>query len=268
MRALAGMALAVLLTAAVPAAAEPWALERSQVERVASSNGATYRLLIAWPEGDPPANGWPVLWLLDGEQHFATAALTARRLAEAGTRTGIEPGLIVGVDSGALAPRVHDYTPATPGYAIPPGMPAHGLRTGGAEAFLDVVEQELQPLVAGRWAIDPARQTLAGHSLGGLLVLHALETERAFSAFAAISPSLWFGGRDWSARAAIGKPLLLAHGSEERTFETGGTAEALAVGRRAASGAVGYLPLEGHDHGTTMLGAMAAIIQTAFGRKM
>src|SRR5690606_40210744 len=98
-RTLAGMALAVLLTAAVPAAAEPWVLERSQVERVAASNGATYRLLVAWPEGDPPANGWPVLWLPDGAQHFATAALTARRLAEAVATTGIEPGPLVRADS-------------------------------------------------------------------------------------------------------------------------------------------------------------------------
>ena len=264
MRPLVGLALAV----AAPAAAEPWTLGNSHAETVEASNSKPYRLLVAWPEGEPPASGWPVLWLLDGEDNFAIAAVTARRLAGAGARTGIEPGLIVGVESKTLAQRVYDYTPQVPGYAIPEGLPAHGLRTGGGDAFLDALENELRPLIASRWSIDPERQTLAGHSFGGLLAIHALGTHRSFSAYAAISPSLWFGVGEWTAEGDPDAPLLLARGTEERAFAPADAVQSLAERRRAAKWPVEYAALDGHDHGTTMLAAMAAVIKAAFGRTM
>jgi len=267
-RSLVGLALAATLAAAAPVAAEPWTLENSHAETIEASNGRPYRVLVAWPEGEPPASGWPVLWLLDGEDNFAPAALTARRLAGAGARTGIEPGLVVGIESEALAQRVYDYTPETPGYAIPEGLPAHGLQTGGGDTFLDALENELRPLVASRWSIDPERQTLAGHSFGGLLAIHALDTRRSFSAYAAISPSLWFGDGEWTAGGDPDARLFLARGTEERAFAPADAVQSLAERRHAARLPVEYSALEGHGHGTTMLAAMAAVIKTAFGRTM
>lgn len=271
-RRLLGLALLLSPLAAMPAVAEPWQLARSDVQEVAAPDGHRYRLLVAWPEGEPPPQGWPVLWLLDGEDNFAVATMTARRLARAGPRGGVTQGLIVAIESGPLARRVLDYTPAAPGYAIPAGAPASGLATGGADAFLDFVNGKLRPMVAARWRIDPARQTLAGHSFGGLLALHALFVRpQTATRYAAVSPSLWYGN-DLLAREERQMPagtarVLIASGSDERGPDGSGgaAAEALATRLNARTGGARYRELAGQDHGTTMLAAMGEIIRLAFG---
>jgi len=267
-RALLGLAVAASLAGA-PASAEPWQLERSDVQTVQVDHGAAYRLLVAWPEGEPPAKGWPVLWVLDGEDNFAIAAMTARRLAAAGARSGIEPGLVVGVDSGSLVQRVLDYTPAVEGYSIPQGMPAHGLALGGADAFLDLLEGPLRSRVTDRWPVDPQRQTLLGHSFGGLLSLHALNSGRSFSGYVAASPSLWYGdgkAAEWFTSARPGAHLLLVAGTAERNLGASVKTQALAERLQALGGAVHHLTLEGLGHGSTMLAAIGPAIEAAFGR--
>ena len=240
--------------------AAPYTLPNSAVLDVRSAAGEPYRVTVAWPEGAPPAAGWPVLYVLDGEDNFAIAAVTARRLARAGARSGVEAGLVVGIEAGPLPRRVRDYTPATPGWTIPQGHPAAGLATGGGEAFLDLVAQRIQPLVAARWRVDPARQTMMGHSFGGLLALHAALTRPAmFGAVVAVSPSTWFGDgllqREAEA-APQGVRALIAEG------ERGEQAAALAARMAQAR----FLPLPGQTHGGTMLAAMAPAVSFAFGR--
>jgi predicted alpha/beta superfamily hydrolase len=264
---------AFVLMGAGPLSADPWQLERSDVETVAAPDGHVYRVMIAWPQGEPPAKGWPVLWLLDGEDNFAIAAMTARRLERSGARSGIEPGVIVAIESGGLARRVLDYTPRVPGYAIPEGMPAHGLAVGGGDAFLDFIDQHLRPQMAERFRTDPRRQTLMGHSFGGLLALDAMYEGRAYSRIVAVSPSLWYGDgvlakAEAKAATDTGAALLLASASNERTAAglSGADGEAL-VGRWSARGlAARYLPLPGQNHGSTMMAAMAAGITAAFGK--
>lgn len=270
----AALALSPFAAGAQPASGDrAYVIERSLVTTIESADGHAYRLLLAWPEGEPPAAGWPVLYVLDGDDNFAVAAETARRLARAGGRSGVDAGVIVGIQSRGLPRRVLDYTPRVEGYAISQGLPAHGLATGGADAFLDFFIQRVQPFVAGRVRIDPARSTLAGHSFGGLLALHAMFTRPASATrFAAISPSLWFGGGDLmdrEERGATASPAgLIAVGSDERSADgsAGSAAEALAVRLSARGGAVRYLGLIGQGHGTTMLAAMGPIVTLAFGR--
>lgn len=266
--------LAVLaLTGAGPLAAEPWQLERSDVESVTAPDGHSYRMMVAWPQGEPPAQGWPVLWLLDGEDNFAIAATTARRLERAGARSGIEPGVIVAIESGGLPRRVLDYTPPAPGYTIPQGMPAHGLAVGGGSAFLDFIDRRLRPHIAARFRLDPRRQTLMGHSFGGLLALEAMYEGRPYSGIVAVSPSLWYGDgvlarAEAKAARDARASLLLAAAPGERTVAglSGSDGEAL-VGRWRAQGhAARYLPLPGQNHGSTMMAAMTAGIAAAFGK--
>ncbi|WP_129791158.1 alpha/beta hydrolase [Sphingosinicella sp. CPCC 101087] len=266
------LALALLALPLTPAAmAEPWQIERSAVETIEAPDGHAYRILVAWPEGEPPAQGWPVLWVLDGEDNFAIAAVTARRLARAGVRSGVGPGLVVAIDSGPLARRVLDYTPPLPGYAIPAGAPAHGLATGGGDAFLGFLETRVRPEIERRWRVDPGRHTLIGHSFGALLALQALAQGRSWTGIVAVSPSLWFGDGRFAAvppseAARPVRGVLIASGDAEQgpAGPAAPLAEALAARLRARGLPARHLALSGQTHGTTLLAALGQAVALAF----
>lgn len=269
MRAAAFPALVAAMVA--PAAiAAPWQLDRSDVFTVRSNAGEDYRIMVAWPEGSPPDSGWPVLWLLDGEDNFALAATTARRLERARARSGVEPGMIVAIDSGPLGRRSRDFTPTILGYSIPPGTPGHGLPTGGAQAYAEFLYSKVGPAVAARWRIDAQRQTLAGHSFGGLFAEYEIAASGRYQRYALISPSLWFGEgvavpRFRSPLGIAGKKILIAESDvDDRTWK-----RIVALGGRlTANGAqVRTLRMTGQNHGSTMAASIAQTISLAFARE-
>lgn len=260
-------ALAAACTS-VAAAAPAYTLADSAVLTVRSDAGEDYRVFVAWPADPRPEQGWPVLYLLDGDDHFAMAVITARRMARARATV---PGVIVGIDAGSLARRVRDYTPdAGPG-AIPKGAPARGHATGGADSFLKFVGSRIKPLVNSRWRIDTRAETLAGHSFGGLAALYELYRFGHFDAYAAVSPSLWYGGG--TTFAAPSGParrarVLIQSGSRETAPVTAGpTGDALAASLREHGIDVSFSVLSGQSHGTTMPASIGAIVRFAFGEE-
>jgi len=188
-----GLALGSLALAPARAASEwqgatlPQARQR---EIVSAITGGRYRILVSVPDGPAPAAGHPVLYALDGNATFPSLALMARMAGWRAKATGQAPPVVVGI--GYASER--DYDPARGRDYTPPGGAAPN--EGGADRFLDFIEQELKPLVRGLAPIDPARQALFGHSYGGLCVLHALFTRPAsFQTYLAASPSIWYGER-------------------------------------------------------------------------
>ena len=195
----------------------------SQVDLDSADGRRHYRLWIGKPNRPAPVSGYPVLWMLDG--NAALGALDSQQLAT--LAAGQAPLLVaVGYQTEQRierAGRTYDYTPALPGQAEQLD-PLTGQPSGGVDAFLDLLTGRMRTLVAGVAPIDLQRQTLWGHSYGGLAVLHALFTRPgAFSDYAAASPSLW-----WHDGAIVGEAqrleqrlgssrprLLLMRGSEE-----------------------------------------------------
>ncbi len=169
-------------------------------ELQARHSGHRYRLFVSVPGTPPPAQGYPVLYVLDGNASFPVAAWVARTLERRRLVTGQTPPLVVGVGYPGsadfdFAARRRDYTIAAPGLSGDGVTNSEG-EQGGADAFLDFLEQEVKPLVAQRHPVDAESQALFGHSFGGLLVLHALFTRpSSFSTFVASSPSIWWQGR-------------------------------------------------------------------------
>lgn len=164
------------------------------------ANGRQYRVFVAAPRGDAPAGGFPVLYLLDGNAVFGTAVETARL-----QQGRLGPVVIVAIGYPVDTPfdgrgRMLDYTPPTD----PEHMPSHfdaATATGGHEAFLDVIVSDVRPLIESLYPVDPQRQALFGHSLGGLFVLHTLFTRPGlFQKYIAGSPSIW-----WNARSILGE---------------------------------------------------------------
>jgi predicted alpha/beta superfamily hydrolase len=83
-----------------------------------------------------------------------------------------------------------DLTPTRADLKNPDGTVDTFPTSGGADRFLDFIQTELIPEIEKRYRTAPYR-IFAGHSLGGLLAIHALITRpNLFNAFIAVSPSL------------------------------------------------------------------------------
>ncbi|MCS0503701.1 alpha/beta hydrolase [Ancylobacter mangrovi] len=161
---------------------------------------ATWRIFLYQPPGEPPAQGWPVLYYTDANAVAGTAADTMRVQAAWPLGTGIEWGVMVGIgypvdDAYDGVRRSWDLGPP-PGKTYPPfTTDGPDVRTGGADAFLAFIEDELKPEIARRVPIDTSRQSILGHSFGGLFVLHALfRRPTTFSRWISSSPAIWWEG--------------------------------------------------------------------------
>lgn len=248
----AGVFAALLLGVPMLAAAEQtpatppvagYVMPGTEAWEFSSDGGEVYRIFVSLPEGAPPAEGFPVLYVLDGNAMFAGFA-EARRIQE-GAAPEIGKTIVVGVGYPTEqlydSRRLYDFTPKIL-HPPPPGQRAlAGLRSGGRDQFLSFLVDKLRPEMARRYKINLERQALFGHSLGGLFALHALYTRPgAFHAIVAASPSLWWNDqamleqeRDFAARLAQGKVprvsrLMMVAGEREEVILNTWDTEALA----------------------------------------
>ncbi len=258
--------------------------------------GRTYRVFVSAPSAPPPAEGYPVIYVLDGNAQFPLLALQARAQEKRAAATGLTPSLVVGIgypvdglyDEQA---RAEDYTP--PADDLSDTGDERARRQGGADRFLAFVEEELKPAIERRYRVDRRRQTLFGHSYGGLLTLHALFTRpEAFQSYIAVSPSIWWNHRqildeqrDFARRlAAHPRPLrlLLGVGALEQPSPLAGDARqrlkqdrrmvdnarelAAALASLEASGLHSQLRIfPDENHGTTALVASGRALGFASG---
>jgi len=131
---------------------------------------------------------YPVLYLLDGDALFHTAT----GLVEFMSRNGndqIPELIVVAIPS---TNRNRDFTP-THSLINQLGKESTSLASsGGGDAFLRFLQEELVPLIDASYRTLPYR-ILAGHSLGGLFAIHAfLSAPATFQGILAIDPSLWW----------------------------------------------------------------------------
>ncbi len=168
----------------------------------AAGSGKTFRLMIWEPRTPAPPEGYPVIYLLDGNAVFGTAVNIVDFRSRAPRTTGIEPAVIVGIgyptdEPYDLVRRSYDLTPSAETYNLPerPNKTAWP-PVGGADEFLAVIENDVKPLVGDLFPVDRACEILIGHSFGGLFALHTLFTQPdAFDVYIAGSPSIWFNDR-------------------------------------------------------------------------
>jgi predicted alpha/beta superfamily hydrolase len=146
----------------------------------------------------------PAVLLMDGDYFFDPAVAAARALRKAGR---IPPTVVVGVGYGAAFGqpgnfRGRDYTPTAS---------TDEPQSGGADLFLRYLAGTLWPELSRRHPLSEATRAIAGHSLGSLLVLHALFQPRPFFNLAlASAPSIW-----WDNRSLLGLVSRLRDRQEE-----------------------------------------------------
>jgi predicted alpha/beta superfamily hydrolase len=131
---------------------------------------------------------YPILFLLDAEFFFQQAIAAVEFLSECGylSTKPIPEMIIVGIVN---VDRNRDYTPT---FAPKQREVLEFPTSGHADKFLEFLRKELIPLLDEKYRTHPYR-ILAGWSLGGLLTIHSfLYHPDLFSAYLAISPSLWW----------------------------------------------------------------------------
>ena len=156
-----------------------------QYDLTSKVNGQAYRLFVYAPPKLDQAKPQPVVYVLDGSYYFPTAtdAMAMNQL------NGILVGVGYPTDDRDEVNRRRTFDLSLP-------TASGNQQYGGGDAFLRVLEEEVKPFVTARYRIDPARQALFGHSLGGLMVLRQLfRNPQAYSTFISASPSIWWDGR-------------------------------------------------------------------------
>lgn len=163
---------------------------------------------------------YPVLYLLDGEDHFHSASGVVQHMS--GMNCGQIPEVIIVAIPNT--DRTRDLTP-THSKTFPDGKEVKFLETsGGGDTFLKFLRDELCSNIEASYRTQPYR-ILVGHSMGGLLALHALLTApEIFQAYIVIDSSLWWDNQ------------LLVHNLESRNKDN------------LLQGAV-YMSLANHTYG-------------------
>jgi predicted alpha/beta superfamily hydrolase len=139
-------------------------------------------LLVRLPNNYQQNTGlnYPVLYLLDGQRNFNHAAGTLDLLNQSGMAQEM---IIIAIKN---THRTRDLTPTYDESYNEWGI------SGGADNFLDFIEQELIPYVNRNYRTNDFK-ILSGHSLGGLLAAYTLQSRpQLFQAHFAFSPSLWW----------------------------------------------------------------------------
>ena len=150
--------------------------------------GEDIKLIIYLPENYQNSNKeYSVLYLLDGGFFINQAAAAVQFLSNCPyiRQTLIPEFIVIGIVSND---RNRDFTPTH--------MPVYeGMKfptSGGANTFYNFLKKELMPFIEKEYRTKP-HQILAGWSLGGLFTIHTyLIHPGDFSAYLAISPSLWW----------------------------------------------------------------------------
>ena len=188
----------------------PVTVSRSSQYHLASKiNGRDYRVMVSTPFKFDPAAAYPVVYVLDANVFFGTVTDAVHFMSFA---KEMAPAIVVGVAyptddlTAWVRERRLDLTPT------PLSKPSDAGPSGGGDAFLRVIEEEVKPLIRSRFKIDDARQTLFGMSFGGLAALRMMfRHPTAFSAYIVASPSIWWDN----------KTVLADEGAFSKRVQTG-----------------------------------------------
>ena len=175
---------ALLLLAASAAAQAPLYDAPASFKLKSEVLGEERTILVRTPQGYERGDArFPVLYMTDGDAHIQHTSGTVSFLAR---NARMPEMIVVGISN---TDRTRDLTP-TRVEQLPGNPNARFPTSGGADKFLKFIETELIPLVESKYRTQPYR-ALAGHSLGGLLAVHAMVTKpELFNSYIAVSPAL------------------------------------------------------------------------------
>jgi predicted alpha/beta superfamily hydrolase len=250
-------ALALALAALVASPCTPARAQDTPGKRLVIQSrvlGEERVALIRTPAGyDGDDQRFPVLYMTDGAAHLGHTASTIEFLARSGWMPEMIVVAIVNTD------RTRDLTPTR----APLGPDGKGPPVGGgADRCLTFIETELIPRVEKTYRTQPYR-VFAGHSLGGLLAVHAFATRNElFNSYIAVSPSLWWDNqlaireteKFLKGREALDRTLFVTLGNEEGGMRAGFEKLKAVLGQHWVKGFTwDAMRMEDEHHGSVVL---------------
>lgn len=201
-------------------------------------------VIVYLPEGyHQSKNKYPVLYLLDGGGHFHHATGIIQFLS----RNGRMPqAIVVAIPN---TDRRRDFTPSTV---------KEMQNSGGADNFLNFMQNELIPFVEGNYRTQPYR-ILFGHSLTGMFSIYTLSARPdLFNAYIAASPYLMYDDEiviekvkdSFTKNAALNKSLYMTIGYEPAYVESMGKFTGLLDSNSSNGLEWKFVKMESEDHGT------------------
>ncbi|MGZ3872599.1 MAG: alpha/beta hydrolase-fold protein [Mucilaginibacter sp.] len=132
---------------------------------------------------------YPVVYVLDGSEHFASVSGMIQYLSEANGNMICPDMIVVGINN---TDRTRDLTP-TNGKLDFENKPTNAFKTsGGGEKFTAFIEKELISYIELKYPAAPFRM-LIGHSFGGLTAVNILINHTGlFNAYTIVDPSMWW----------------------------------------------------------------------------
>jgi len=182
------------------------------------------RILIYAPRDSvKPEKRYPVIYVLDADNHFAQMVEYAKYLSRQDVAV-IPPLIVVGITN---TDRNRDLTPthSNADYSGKPDTTGNSpyKNSGGNEHFFQFIQNELMPYVISNYKTEPYR-IFAGHSFGALTAINCLiNYPEMFDAYIAVSPSFWwdqkfllkFADRKLKAGSTLSKTLFFSDGNED-----------------------------------------------------
>lgn len=218
--------------------------------------GENRKVNIYLPEGYDKNDGiaYPVIYLLDGSYNEDFIHITGL-VQFFNLQLHMPKTIVIGISN---IDRKRDFTFPTKVKESKEKYPT----TGGSQAFMNFIENELQPYISARYKTSDSR-FLIGQSLGGLLATEILlRRPSMFTHYIIISPSLWWDDESLlkeaprllaNATGQLNANIYISVGSEGKVMEK--DAEAL-VRLLKKSGKEGYkvsfVPLPKENHATIL----------------
>lgn len=146
-----------------------------------------YKIWIGVPDKRPPASGFPVLYMLDG--NAVMDRLSDDFLKILSTKN---PPVIVAIGYQTELPfesesRAYDYTPID---EEPNSFDRYGRKGGGSDIFRQLIKNKIISVAEQNIKVNDKKRGIWGHSYGGLFVLDSYLWSELFSFYYSASPSL------------------------------------------------------------------------------
>nr|WP_101127274.1 alpha/beta hydrolase [Neisseria meningitidis] len=166
-----------------------------ETEIKSTCTGRIYRIQTA-TLGEMPSEGYPVLFVLDGEAFFPALFNIMQSLMPNPVTRSNAPCLIVGIGytTGSvrdLVQRAADYTPPLGDNATADEQ----RQFGQADRFAAFIDSELTAFLESKYRLDKNETAVFGHSFGALFGLYSLLSHRRFRRHWLVSPSIWWHNR-------------------------------------------------------------------------